>query len=319
MKIRKVLLPFVCALMGLLLGCAAPLQVQPTQPGVSVVDMTVTAALQASQTSAAESVTPPPQAASPTITLPTSLTAAPLKRTLSVTQRPAPILTSLPASPAPEGKVRTNASVAAAFLDKPPVLDGVWDEWTSKAYSVTNIVYGADQISDRNDLGGSFRIGWDNQYLYLAVKVGDDSYVQRENLANIYRGDSIEITLDTDLQADFDSSELNDDDYDLRISPGNPDPGKHPEAYLWFPHNIASSLPEVKIAALGGDNMYRLETAIPWSVFGVTPQPGMHFGFALRINDNDDVDLDVQESAMSNVPHASLADPTTWGDLVLTK
>ena len=45
----------------------------------------------------------------------------------------------------------------------------------------------------------------------------------------------------------------------------------------------------------------------------------MHFGFALRVNDDDDVDLDIQQSAIANLPGASLADPTTWGDLVLTK
>jgi hypothetical protein len=45
----------------------------------------------------------------------------------------------------------------------------------------------------------------------------------------------------------------------------------------------------------------------------------MHFGFALRINDDDDVDIDLQQSAVANVPGANLSDPTTWGDLVLTK
>ena len=137
------------------------------------------------------------------------------------------------------------------------MLDGIWDEWTSPSYPVTHVVYGADNLTDRNDLGASFRIGWDEQYLYIAVKVGDDSYVQRETLFNIYRGDSIELSLDTELQADFDSSELNSDDYQLLISPGNPDPGKHTEAYLWFPRNIASPESKVKIGAIGGLNLYR--------------------------------------------------------------
>ncbi len=319
MKNKKVLLPVLSILAGLLLGCVAPFQVQPTQPGLSQVDMAVTAALEASQTSVARSATLPPPASSPTSTLQPSFSPVPANPSISVTQSPAPAIDSQTFTETPEGLVRTNASVDASFLNKPPVLDGIWDEWTTKAYSVTNLVYGADQMTDWNDLGGSFRIGWDDKYLYLAVKVGDDSYVQRDTLADIYRGDSIEISLDTELQPDFDSRDLNSDDYQVRISPGNPDPGKHMEAFLWFPRNIGGSLPKVKIAAVGGENIYRLETAIPWSVYGITPQPGMHFGFALRVNDDDDVDLDIQQSAVSNVPHASPADPTTWGDLVLTK
>ncbi len=319
MKMKKIILPVLSILAGLLLGCAAPDKAQPTQPGLSVVDMTVTAALEASQTSEAKSATFPPPLSSPTFTLQPSLSPAPVTPSISVTHSPEPVIDSQTFTETPEGKVRTNASVAAPFLNKPPVLDGTWDEWTAKAYSVTNLVYGADQVTDRNDLGGSFRIAWDDKYLYLAVKVGDDSYVQRDTLADIYRGDSIELSLDTELQPDFDIRDLNSDDYDLRISAGNPDPGKHMEAFLWFPRNIGGPLPKVKIAAVGGENVYRLETAIPWSVYGITPQAGMHFGFALRINDDDDVDLDIQQSAVSNVPHASLADPTTWGDLVLTK
>lgn len=306
--------------MGLLLGCVVPFQAQPAPAGLSPVDSTVTAALKASQTAASRAITlTSPAAPSQTIPVQPSFTSAPLTPAVSITLSPAPANANETFTPTPEGPLRTNARVVASFLTKPPVLDGIWNEWTTQAYSATNVVYGADQITDRNDLGGSFRIGWDNDYLYLAVKVGDDSYVQRDTGVDIYRGDSIEISLDTELQADFDSSQLNADDYELRISPGNPDPGKHMEAYLWFPRNIGGSLPKVRIAAQGGSDSYRLETAIPWSVYGITPQPGMHFGFALRVNDDDDVDLDIQQSAVSNVPHASLADPTSWGDLVLKK
>jgi hypothetical protein len=320
MKNKKVFILLLNLSMGFLFGCAVPSQAKPTPVDLSQVKLSVTAVLKESQTAAARRITlTSPAAQLPTLPSSPSSTPAPATPVLSVTQTSEPGGNSQSPSETPEGLVRTRGKVVAPFLNKPPVLDGMWDEWTTQAYPVTNVVYGADNISDRNDLGGSFRIGWDDMYLYLVEKVGDDSYVQRDTLADIYKGDSLEISLDTQLQADFASSQLNDDDYDLRISPGNPDPGKHPEAYLWFPRNISASLPKVRIAALGESNTYRLETAIPWSVFGVTPQVGMHFGFALRINDDDDVDIDLQQSAVANVPGANLSDPTTWGDLVLTK
>ena len=309
---NKKIVPFLSVLVGLLLGCVVPFQVQPTQPDLSPVDKTVTAALKVLYNSTS-------------ITLSASSATLPVLATPSPTFTIQPFITMSPTAPAPpdtqtpEASIRSGPSLAASFLNQPPVLDGVWDEWTTQAHPVTNLVYGADNMTDRNDLGASFRIGWDDKYLYLAVKVGDDSYVQRDTGVDLYRGDSLEISLDTELQADFESSQLNSDDYMVRISPGNPDPGKHPEAYLWFPRNIASSLPNVRIGAVGEPDLYRLEAAVPWSVYGIIPQPSMHFGFALRVNDDDEVDKDIQQSAVANVPGASLADPTTWGDLVLTK
>lgn len=287
----------------------ATFQGQPTQAGLSPVDMTVTAVLKAPSTATAAAVTAtlPVAKEEPTLTIQPSDTIVPTPSAPADSETPEP------------DRIRSGPGVVAAYLDQPPVLDGIWDEWTGASYPATNLVYGASQMTDRNDLGASFRVGWDNKYLYLAVKVGDDSYVQRDTQANIYNGDSIEISLDTELQADFDSSQLNSDDYQVRLSPGNPDPGKRPEAYLWFPRNLSTSLSLVKIGAVGGQDLYRLEAAIPWSVYEITPQPGMHFGFVLRVNDDDEVELNIQQSAVASVKGASPADPTTWGDFVLEK
>jgi len=312
MKNKKVFLPVLFMLVGLLSGCVVPFQVQPTQSGPSPVDKTVTAELKVLGVSTATAM--PASSATLQVTDKPAHTS-----TIQPSETTSPTLSALQDTATPQAEIRSSASVSAAYFTKPPVLDGIWDEWTSPSYPVTHVVYGADNLTDRNDLGASFRIGWDEQYLYIAVKVGDDSYVQRETLFNIYRGDSIELSLDTELQADFDSSELNSDDYQLLISPGNPDPGKHTEAYLWFPRNIASPESKVKIGAIGGLNLYRLEAAIPWSIYGITPQPGMHFGFVFRVNDDDEVEVDYQQSAVANVAGASLADPTTWGDLLLEK
>jgi len=52
-------------------------------------------------------------------------------------------------------------------------------------------------------LQGSYRLGWDEDYLYVAVKVLDDQYVQNASGQDIYKGDSIELLIDTYLQDDF--------------------------------------------------------------------------------------------------------------------
>jgi len=45
---------------------------------------------------------------------------------------------------------------------------------------------------------------------------------------------------------------------------------------------------------VGETNLYHGEAAVSWSLFGIVPEPGMHLGFVLRVNDDDDPDKDVQ-------------------------
>ena len=66
-----------------------------------------------------------------------------------------------------------------------------------------------------------------------------------------------------------------------------------------------------------GDGGYRVEVAIPWSTFGVTPARGLVLGFALSVSDNDDSDKNVQQTMISTSPSRALDNPATWGLLTL--
>lgn len=215
---------------------------------------------------------------------------------------------------------RTGTKITATYLSKKPVIDGVWDEWTTAAYPAAYVNYGLNNWTDRNDLEGSFRIGWDNDNLYIAVKVIDEKYVQQATGYELYMGDSIEILLDKDLAGDFSSTELSGDDYQLGISPGKPDTNGTREAYLWFPKTSAGSRTSaVTIGSVSSNGVYRVEAAVPWSVFGVTPANGQTFGFSLGISDNDAEGTIVQQSLASNQVGRRLTNPTTWTELVLVK
>ena len=212
---------------------------------------------------------------------------------------------------------RTNHPFLATYMDDKPTIDGPWTEWDSPAYPASNVVYGEYFWAGENDLDGSFRIGWDYNYLYIAVKVKDDYYVQNATGAEIYKGDSLEILLDTDLYNDFYIAQLDTDDYQLGISPGNPDTSGTREAFLWYPNNISGSLSDVNMASTQSDGVYRVEAAIPWSTFGVTPQPGLHLGFSLSVSDNDRYGQKIQQSVVSSAPKRRLTNPTSWGELIL--
>jgi hypothetical protein len=257
-----------------------------------------------------------PVTAAPTLVLPTAPpTATPTFSLPTAAPTSTPAATEIVEGP----EARPKYSVSATYFSDPPDLDGVFDEWGLEKYPIDNVVYGAGSWKNENDLSATAMLGWDEDNLYLAVNVQDNAYVQNATGENIYKGDSLEVLLDTDVSGDYYSDVLNGDDYQLGISPGSPNPGDDPEAYLWFPESKEGPRPKVKIGVNSVETGYHVEAAIPWSLFQVDPSKGDHYGFALSVSDNDNPDQNVQQSMVSNDPNRSLSDPTTWGDLELVK
>lgn len=215
--------------------------------------------------------------------------------------------------------MRSGPSFAATYLSTPPKIDGYVEEWTIPLYRAEAVVYGQSNWDNADDLSAAVFLGWDETYLYVGAKVHDDTYVQNATGAYLYQGDSLEILLDTDVSGDYYLASLSADDFQLGISPGNPAPNQNPEAYLWFPRSQEGRRSNVQIAATRSGSGYHIEAAIPWSVFGVTPTAGRHFGFVFSVSDNDLAGKNVQQSMVSLVSTRVLTAPTTWGDLTLVK
>jgi len=200
------------------------------------------------------------------------------------------------------------------------VIDGDWGDWVDRAtqYGMDYVVYGKGNRSDSDDLTASFIVGWDGSFLYVAFKVKDDIYAQNASGADIYKGDSVELLIDTDLYGDFYTTTLNADDYQLGISPGKGDISAPTEAYLWYPRNVAGTRTQVVAVSSSSTGIYRIEARIPWSMLGVTPKSGMALGFVASVNDNDNTSENVQETMMSSDPRrTTFLDPTIWGELIL--
>jgi cellulose/xylan binding protein with CBM9 domain len=220
-------------------------------------------------------------------------------------------------TPVSGGQSRPAGYFVAEYLPNGVKLDGIWDEWDGAQYPANYIPYGYDNWTGEEDLSASFRVGWNEKFLFIAAKVRDDVYVQNAQYHDIYKGDSLEILLDTDLYGDFNYDELNGDDYQLGISPGRPDVNGMREAYMWYPYVIAGSRPEVGIGATKVDDVYRVEVAIPWTLFNSVPSMGRHFGFAFSVSDDDLINTIAQETMASCVSGRKLTHPMTWGELVL--
>jgi hypothetical protein len=324
MKKKTYLIAILSILLLISLACNLPGRQQPgaefpPTPNATMTELFALATVltQAPTDIAANTNTPAVEntATEPPKSILPSNTATPVSPTNTPVPLPThtPKLTNTPTTPQ-----RSGTFIYAEYLNHAPDMDGDWGEWSTTQYGANTVVWGVANWANGDDLEASYRVGWDEDYLYLAVKVRDDKYVQKAEGADIYKGDSIELLLDANLYGDFSSTVLSPDDYQLGISPGYKTIGLDPEAYLWFPTERTGSKGSVIIGAIQEGDVYRVEFAVPWSLLGTTPYEGQHFGFALSVSDNDDSSANVQQSMVSNAPRRSLLNPTTWRELVLT-
>lgn len=315
MKKSRMLLPLLI-LLAAALACNFPGQAEPT-PGTPPLDLTLTALFETAKALPPTRTLPPliATATQPPATqtpLPTATQAPATQPPPTSTQPPPPTATRVP--------VRPGARVEARFMSPAPTIDGDWSEWKDVAteYPATHVVFGRGNWTNEDDLAGSYYVGWDQTYLYIAGKVRDDQYVQNATGQEIFKGDSLEIILDVDLLGDFYSTQLTGDDYQIGIAPGRPAiSDNNPEVYLWFPSGKAGKVTSAVVEALYEGSVYRVEAAIPWSVFGVSPSRGLRMGFAFSVSDNDQSGATVQQSMVSSAAGRSLANPTTWGEVTL--
>ncbi len=203
---------------------------------------------------------------------------------------------------------------AAAIVGSPPPTDGDLTEWTYWPYAVDKPAYGQENWQSLDDLSAVWSAAWDDQYLYLAVKVRDEAFVKMAHGDQIYKQDSLEIWINTDPGNR--SNVLGSKDFQLGVAPG-PNAPEHAEAWLWLPTDEAHPVGDVLMATQLQPDGYHLEVKIPWSNFHVLPFAGEGFAFTLALNDDDSPGGPEQETQLTNVEGAKLTDPLTWGILVL--
>ena len=297
-----------------LTACTLPGFASPTPFTFPTPNLTHTAIFAATSTNTTPLPTlPPPETTATEITITaTGPAVTPAVTATGPTSTPLATVTTGALNSRPNG-----SPVTAAFLSAPPVINGNLSEWSTTAYIANETVpLAGDNWTGASDLSATYYIGWDVNYLYLAVSRTDDTFVQISWGRYMYRGDDIEIQLDTDLAGDYYTTYLSSDDYQIGLSPGNFG-SIDSEAYRWYPRNLESWVTSVVIEAVLTNGGYDLEAKIPWSVFGVTPASGSRFGFALSLSDNDLVGVSTWQSMVSNVNTRRTADPTTWGTLIL--
>ncbi|MBM3122381.1 MAG: hypothetical protein FJZ97_09395 [Chloroflexi bacterium] len=302
---RRVLILTMLALAAAASACSLPGAAAPTPFTLPTPNLTLTAIFAPTATPAEPLATETPVVAS-TIAIPTFTPTGTLP-----TPAGGPTATVDPSGSRPNGAPLNAANLAVA-----PAIDGELGEWTGGSYPLPACVYGCSLRSGDADLSAQVYLGWDATNLYLAVQVRDDKVVVVRSGRNLYLSDDIEIQFDANLAADFTSTSLSSDDYQLGLSTGNFGTIAA-NAYRWYPRSAEGSLSAVVVKGKQLADGYTLEAKIPWTVFGVTPVAGAKYGFAVSVSDDDQAGTAVQQSMISSVASRKLLNPTTWGTLVL--
>ncbi len=205
---------------------------------------------------------------------------------------------------------------AARVQEPPPNVDGDLAEWTMLVYGASEPTFGAGSRQGEADLAASWNIAWDDNWLYLAVKVRDDVLVAPAAGEALFRGDSLELWLS--LDPGNRTSQLSEREFQLGLSPGDlTGGGAAPEAHLWLPKLYSGPVRDARIVARPVDGGYAVEAAVPWSVFRLAPFPTEGFAFTLAVNDDDTPGTPEQQTQVVSRKGGLLADPRTWGVLVL--
>ncbi|GFP19589.1 hypothetical protein HKBW3S03_01094 [Candidatus Hakubella thermalkaliphila] len=210
--------------------------------------------------------------------------------------------------------------VFSLLIESPPQIDGNLDEWMEElvpaileTHPISQPTYLPENYTNPSDLSGTFMVAYDEERLYLAIRVIDDVFSQPFQGSDLFKGDSIIISLDTDLQGDFYERANNLDDYRVGLSPGDFS-SLSPEAYIWVPQETRGD--EISVASSQTSNGYIIEAAIPWWNFqNFEVEDGKAIGFDISINDKDF--LEERELAISSSPSYLENDPTSFGTLVL--
>ncbi len=85
------------------------------------------------------------------------------------------------------------------------------------------------------------------------------------------------------------------------------------------PTTRAGTQTGVKIAAIIGGCVYRVDAAIPRSFFGVIAVVGERFGFAFTISYDNTPGTREQQLLISGVATQDLTYPAAWGSRVLAR
>jgi endo-1,4-beta-D-glucanase Y len=156
-----------------------------------------------------------------------------------------------------------------------PVIDGAVDEvWNNALIVSGNTLNNLVGTNGGNNLSGSFKALWDNNFLYILSTVTDN--VKTNDSPEVYNDDAVEIYLDinNDKSTTYGSDDFQ---YSFGYNDGT--------IVTANPSSRATSNIEYQMVAT--NNGYIFEAKIPWATLAASPIAGKQIGFDFMLNDDD--------------------------------
>jgi hypothetical protein len=212
----------------------------------------------------------------------------------------------------PEQPPEQATHLAIDHLAAPPTIDGSSDDWRSGELIETSHP-GDPEREMQSPVTSTWRLGWDEQALYLFVEVTDPEVqtAHAEEPWLLQRGDSIEFHLGADPSDLRDDDGLRSDDLQFMIGPRSGDTSgpavsgvrrpvgataseaqrqaaeRDPCGNIFVPDESADTS-QVEAVATLTDAGYDIEARVPWDVLGHEPATDVVYGLNLTVSDASD-------------------------------
>ena len=234
-----------------------------------------------------------------------------------------------------EGAGYDAADTATAYLlptlvvpkvGQPPVVDGDLSDLRGLAFAEGKVGY-VDRWSGRtegdHDSSADFYVGYDSDFLYVGVRVYDQTVVCNiapDDIRGHWRSDSVELTIDpTGASADTGTT------FKVGIFPCTTESfaaraARDADALQGV---IEVTAPGMQVASSRTEDGYIIEAAIPWTAMPHQPGPGDVIGFNVLVYDGDVADAhpgaNIEKSRIgwASVIGAQQATPYVWPKVTL--
>ncbi|MBI5525913.1 MAG: cellulase family glycosylhydrolase [Deltaproteobacteria bacterium] len=207
----------------------------------------------------------------------------------------------------------------AAFAVAPITVDGDLADWPAGApvqlgpadYEPADPPQGAP-VAGVDDLSVTARFAWDAANLYVAFSVRDDTHANSNAAADIWRGDSVQLALDVDLDRTAGAYD-NDGDYEFGFALANGAP-----LFERWQAPAGAPPPNAKVAVrrAGAETIYEAAAGIA-SLPPLAAQENAKIGFSFLVNDDDGAGREGWEQWTPGISRGK--DPAAFGELVLVK
>jgi hypothetical protein len=197
---------------------------------------------------------------------------------------------------------RRNASVTVTFEDQAPItetsvvgfspvvastptVDGALDEYDGHP-AVDFVEDGAVVRPNRewggpNDQSGRAHFAWDEEYLYLALDVTDDTHAQPFDGQSMWKGDSVQVALSPGSPTGTAGY------YGYIVGLTDDGPQVYRESTIGGGETRVVDSVDAAIERDDGEGTTRYEVAIPWSEIDAIDPEERRFSLSLVVNEND--------------------------------